>query len=59
MASSLNGGSMGQPHFLEILFQVRLYAFDICETFLFLALTLSLTFHTVQLIINFCRRDKK
>jgi hypothetical protein len=46
---------MGQLHLLELLFQVRLVAFDICETFVFLVLTLGLAIHTVRLIINFFR----
>jgi len=46
---------MGQPRFLEILFQIRLYAFGLCETVVFIALAGGLTWHTVRLIINFCR----
>jgi hypothetical protein len=49
---------MGHAPFSDVLFQVRIYAFEICETFLSIALAVSLTIHTIRLIIRF-GRDKK
>jgi hypothetical protein len=46
---------MGQPRFLEFLFTITLYTFASCDCALFIAFTLGLTFHTVKLIISFCR----
>jgi hypothetical protein len=39
---------MGPSDFNHILFLIRLYAFEICETFLFIALAVGLTVHTVR-----------
>jgi hypothetical protein len=44
---------MGHSRFLDFLFQVRLYAFAICETLLFIALTIALTIHSVSSIVHF------
>ena len=51
---------MGSPSDLSrILFLIRLDAFEICETFLFIALLVGLTFHTVRRIIAFGQKAKE
>ena len=50
---------MGASDFSHILFLVRMYVFEVCETFLFIALAVGLTVHTVRLIVEFGRREKK
>jgi hypothetical protein len=49
---------MGHAQFTDVLSQVRIYTFEVCETLLFIALAVSLTIHTIRLIISF-GRDKK
>lgn len=47
---------MGHPQFSDLLFQIRLDAFEICETIVFVAFAVALAFHTIKLIIDFGRR---
>jgi hypothetical protein len=47
---------MGHPQLSDLLFQIRLDAFEICETIVFIAFAVALAFHTIKLIVDFGRR---
>ena len=44
---------MGQMEVVSLLSQIRLYTFEVCETVVFIALAISLTIHTIKLIVEF------
>ena len=50
---------MEQFDFSHFLFLIRLYALEICETLVFVAIAISLTVHTFRLIIAFGRKGKE
>jgi hypothetical protein len=49
---------MGEAQLGNLLYLIRLFAFEICETLVFVALAVSLTIHTIRLIIEFGRKQK-
>jgi hypothetical protein len=50
---------MSHLQFSNILYLIRLYAFEICETIVFVCLGLGLTIHTIRLVVDFTRRKKR